>query len=341
MASAKTADSSQLRRISILPVPAFGYSPETKAYVGAVCLFAGRFGKDTNTRISNAKLELNYSQRKQSIFEAAWNIFTPTEKFFSTGRIHFSKYPDNYWNQNNENDTGSLQLYTSQRRFGEFSFLARISKKERWFLGPAFRYVIYRNVAFLSPFLDKQFSDFADAFSPFGICLLKDTRNNLLNPTKGHYFQLIGHYMHNKPAANDYAKLGLEVRKYFSFKKNTLALKWKNAYSGGPPLDAAVFGGDETARGFYLGRYRPLAFSSFQAETRITIYRRWGIALFGGANYLRMNSTQMVTPNYLKFNAGTGLRFMIDRKERINLRFDYAIASNRNTGFYVAFGEAF
>lgn len=74
-------------KIKVLPVPAFGHSPETSTYIGAVCLFTLDFYRDTLTRISNAKLEFNYTWRKQMIFEAGWNYFFREEKWYTQGTI--------------------------------------------------------------------------------------------------------------------------------------------------------------------------------------------------------------------------------------------------------------
>jgi hypothetical protein len=57
--SPKDSIPAKRRNLSILPVPAFGYEPETKAYIGAVCLFNWRFRNDTVARPSNAKVEVN------------------------------------------------------------------------------------------------------------------------------------------------------------------------------------------------------------------------------------------------------------------------------------------
>jgi len=43
----------------------------------------------------------------------------------------------------------------------------------------------------------------------------------------------------------------------------------------------------------------------------------------------------------VKPNAGVGLRFRVDKKERTNLRFDYAIGRVDQSGFYISFGESF
>ncbi len=37
--SALSQDAAKVKKIKILPVPVFGYSPETRTYVGAVMLF--------------------------------------------------------------------------------------------------------------------------------------------------------------------------------------------------------------------------------------------------------------------------------------------------------------
>jgi len=77
------AQDSTFKHLKVLPVPALGYSPETEFYFGAVALISLNFFNDTNTRSSNAKLEFNYSLRKQVIFSADWNLFSKNETWFS------------------------------------------------------------------------------------------------------------------------------------------------------------------------------------------------------------------------------------------------------------------
>ena len=82
------ADSVKVKRIGILPVPAFGYSPETGIYFGAVTLFTLNLHQNRDTRTSNAKLEFNYSLKNQKIFESAWDYYFPHENWYSRGVIH-------------------------------------------------------------------------------------------------------------------------------------------------------------------------------------------------------------------------------------------------------------
>jgi hypothetical protein len=85
------------KRISVLPVPAIGYSPETRTYIGAVTLFTFNNVTDSLTRSSNASIEFNYTWNKQLILESDWNYFFPREVWFTRGLVHYSKYPDLYY----------------------------------------------------------------------------------------------------------------------------------------------------------------------------------------------------------------------------------------------------
>jgi hemolysin activation/secretion protein len=42
-----------------------------------------------------------------------------------------------------------------------------------------------------------------------------------------------------------------------------------------------------------------------------------------------------------KYGFGTGLRFQLSKSQKLNLRLDYAWASDKSTGFYLSIGEAF
>lgn len=332
-------DSVVNKRLTVLPVPGFGYAPETKAYVAAICLFSYRLGSDSLTRPSNSKVEVNFTQRRQLILEAGWNVFTNREKYISSGKLHFSSFPDYFWpmSANQKNGNENRVTYNSNRILAEVQVLKKLSSYKKWFAGPSLRYIRYSHIRYMDG--DSQIMrdlNFTEFICPLGLSVLKDSRNNPLLAEKGIYLQSTLQWMWG--TRRNYPKVMADLRKYWSKGPMAVALRSKTVYSGGPVLDAALFGGDETARGYYLGRFRSSAFSSFQAELRYTVYRRWGLAIFGGYSYVKGASdfNHMMLPNY-----GTGLRFRIDRRENINLRFDYALGTRGNSGFYVAFGESF
>jgi hypothetical protein len=54
--------------------------------------------------------------------------------------------------------------------------------------------------------------------------------------------------------------------------------------------------------------------------------------------YEKVNSIENES---FKPNAGVGLRFLVDKNEGTNLRFDYAVGAGNQSGFYISFGESF
>lgn len=86
-----------IKKVKVLPLPAFGYSPETSTYIGAVALLTLDLYEDTITRTSNTKFEVNYTWNNQLILETEWNYFFREENWFTKGKIHFSDYPDVFY----------------------------------------------------------------------------------------------------------------------------------------------------------------------------------------------------------------------------------------------------
>jgi hypothetical protein len=229
--------------------------------------------------------------------------------------------------------------YSSLRFTAEGFWLKNIGNN--WFLGPVLRYVRFGSVSYQSG-PEYLFNDLKphEALGIPGITLGRDTRNNILLPARGMYFFFQPLFMYKKRSL--YHRLTLDARKYFTIKKrHILSLQGKAVFSGSEsPFDLAVFGGDGVARGFYAGRYRSAMFGTTQGEWKYTVYRRWGIAVFGGVSAISSANNTWNQDN-VKYNGGAGLRFLIDRRENINLRLDFAWASENQKGFYVVFGEAF
>jgi len=323
--------------MKVLPVPSFGYSPETRTYVGAVALFTFKLYADTATRTSNAKLEFNYTWNKQVIVEAGWNYFFDHEVWFTKGTAQYSKYPDLYYGiGQNTPDEGKL-IYNSNRMVLEAFGLRNIGN--HIFVGPNVRYINYSKVGWGNDTVT--YPELVDASSTgIGISVLKDSRNSLLTPITGIF--AYGNATYNIASGN-YVKLTLDLRYYKTWKeKHTLALRFINEFNTGKPpfYDYAFLGGDKYVRGYYYGRFRDNGLSSLQTEYRFPIIWRIGLAAFGGLSGIYSSLSDLGIES-LKYNYGLGLRFLIDRKEGINLRLDYAIGKQNNYGFYISFGESF
>jgi hypothetical protein len=332
-------DSTKVKKIKVLPVPTFGYSPETNTYIGAVSLFTINLYQDSITRSSNSKVEFNYTWNKQIILETDWNYFFKNEAWFTQGLLHYSKYPDLYYGIGDDTADSSKVNFDSNRIKIDIDLLKNI--KNRWFAGIGFNYYNFSNIKYIHsntiyPELKNE--------SNWGIkiLLLKDSRNNILTPTSGTYFKVMNTF---KFSEIFYDQLSLDIRKYYSLGRSQnhiiAARFYQSSVFNTPPFyDYSLIGGDKLVRGYYYGRYREKNLSSIQAEYRFNLFWRIGLATFGGVSAL-YNDFTPATKITSKPNIGVGLRFLVDKKENTNLRFDYAVGSNDQSGFYVSFGESF
>ena len=325
----------------VLPLPTISYSPETKTAYGVVSLFNIKAYKDTNTRLSNASLEFKYTSNKQIIFETDWTFFFNKEKWFSKGMLHYSKYPDLYFGIGDKiSDTSEVQ-YSSNRFLVQSNALKSFGKG--FFLGPTFRYIDYSKIEQTAG--NSLFPELRNGLSTvsFGIEELWDRRDNILTPSIGHFMNVGVDYNLGANKNETYYRLKIDLRYY---KKLSPTLTWSNrlfmrhASKNTAFFDLPMAGGDQFVRGFRLGKYRDFSLQTLQTEFRSKVYKSIGLALFGGITSLKKDAYREMNQS-LKWNTGIGLRIRMDKKEQTNLRFDYALGSNNNSGFYVAFGESF
>ncbi len=111
--------------------------------------------------------------------------------------------------------------------------------------------------------------------------------------------------------------------------------------SGEVPLRSyALLGGSNTMRGYYQGRYRDKNMAVVQAEYRAALFWRFGAVAFADLGNV---GSELKDLNFqgLKYSYGAGLRFALNKTEKLNLRLDYGIGRNFSNGFYLQLGEAF
>lgn len=336
----KNTDTTSRKKVKILPVPAFGYSPETRTYVGAVSLFTIDRYQDSVTRTSNAKVEFNYTWNKQSILELQWNYFFKKEIWFTRSFIHFSRYPDSYFGIGPSRKEEGRLRFESKRAVIDMDFLYQI--KPKVFVGPGILYSGYRNVASLDTFTYDELTNRTN--TGFKVVLLADNRNSLLTPTSGHFIELQPTV--NFSDGNTYLKNSLDMRGYKTFGKKMPVTAAVRSYSSmivgnNPPFfKYPIVGGDKYVRGYFYGRYRDRFMSTFQAELRMPVFWRIGVTGFGGMSWVGDLESAVGNVNF-KPNYGVGFRFLVDKNDPVNLRFDFAYGANGSSGFYVSFGESF
>lgn len=337
--SASADDSTKVRKVKILPVPAFGYSPETRYYVGAVSLFTIDPYQDSVTRKSTAKVEFNYTWNKQIILEGEINYFFKAEKWFLGSTMHYSKYPDRYYGIGAQSNDSDEVLFQSNRLKLDLELSKQIRSKV--FFGGGIRYFNYSNIGTFSDTVVLQNELTNLSGTELKVNVFKDDRDRILTPTVGSFYKLkLGINYSNSV----YLHILADARKYYSFGKNkhhVVAARFlqTSVVGDAPFYDLAILGGDRIARGYFYGRFRDQHLSTLQAEYRSPYLWRFALAAFGGTSLVY--GAGNVTSENVKPNVGVGLRFLVDKNDRTNLRFDYAIGRQGQSGFYVSFGESF
>ena len=93
-------------------------------------------------------------------------------------------------------------------------------------------------------------------------------------------------------------------------------------------------------RGYFHGRYRDNIYMMLQLEYRQYFWKRLGFVVFGGAGNVSHEITTF-TSSTIKVSYGGGLRFLFNKKQKINLRMDVGFGLDGNMGIYFGIEEAF
>jgi outer membrane protein assembly factor BamA len=188
-----------------------------------------------------------------------------------------------------------------------------------------------------------------DSFvSSLGLKASFDSRDYIYYPQKGLYAVLRSMVFAKwLGSSNDYTNFMYTLRYYHLLKqKHVLAAQLSGGHSLGdvPFAGYQTYGMRNTLRGYPTGKYRGKHMVGIQAEYRWNFYQRWGMVAFGGIGSVWGGGSNQEKEIYEKEflpSIGTGLRFMLSREKKINMRLDYAWGVNGNEGVYLGIMEAF
>ncbi|UYZ61701.1 outer membrane protein assembly factor [Hymenobacter weizhouensis] len=350
---------------NFIPVPVAFYQQETGFAGGAAVLPVWRFGTDTTVRKSNARLIAWFSQKKQSTIQLTHTIFTPGERFYFSGEL--SRYDQKlfYYGIGNETSTSRESELTYKLLIFDEKALARVG--DNLFAGVRYRLT---NTTDIEPqgtddegrpnyfLVDPRLTarERQNTFvSGVGPSVLYDGRDNVLATYRGNF--LDAHVLfHGSGLGSDYrfTRYQLDARHFrplFGSTNTILALNLIGQFhSGAVPfremggmgqnLGGALFNNAAIMRGIYESRFRDRQTVVFQGEIRQKLFWRFDGAVFAGVGEVgnRMSDLEL---DKTKIAAGAGLRFRFNRRDRLNIRLDYAGGSNTPGSIYFAVGEAF
>jgi hypothetical protein len=173
-----------------------------------------------------------------------------------------------------------------------------------------------------------------------GLTLEYDSRDVPTNAYSGRRFEVKAIFSRAKGIETDsYQGYYLRMRSYHEMKKAPIVIAWDlyGCVKGGkiPLWDTCRL----NLRGFPVTDFLGNQSITGQIEARWRASPRWGFVLFGGAGHIS-NSFSAQGENERVPSYGGGVRFMVLKSKRVNLRVDYA-RSDDSEAWYVSVGEAF
>ena len=338
-------DSMPKKQILIFPV--ISRSVETDWSFGIASSATFHIAKnDTITRTSNAQGLILYSLKKQFVAALNGTEYFKKEHYILNEQLSYSNFPDNFWGIGKNTPDSVQEAYTFRQAYIYLHLMRHLGK--RCYLGLLYEMQDLMEVKYEENGLfDKQKVAGRNPYliSGAGLSFTYDTRTEAFSPDAGTFAQVyFNHFGRITGSDYDYTNIVLDYRKFCRvYKKQVLALQgyfFGNVGSEVPIRSLASFGGNNSMRGFYDGRYRDKNQFVLQGEYRVPVYGKWGIVLFGSGGDVGSTFTDF-SLNGLKYSYGGCIRFALSKSEKLNLRLDYGIGQGNNDGLYFQLGEAF
>lgn len=333
----------QAKPVLILPLAI--RSVETDWSFGVAGSFTFHLRGDITSRTSNMQVINLYSIRKQFISAINGTLYFPGERYILNQQISYSSFPDKFWGLGKYTTDADEEAY-SFRQYYIYLHLQR-QIRPHLFLGLLYEY--QRVLQVNHPAGDLFDQQQVVGRTPYdisgaGLSFTYDTRNDAFAPDQGSLVQFF--FNHFDPLLSSsfrFTNYVIDLRTFRRIYRNqVLALQAYGGFGGGqvPLRSLAAFGGSNSMRGYYDGRFRDKNQFAIQAEYRVPLFWRVGGVVFGDFGNVadRLGGLNL---QHLKYTFGGGLRLALKKGERLNLRLDYGIAGGGITGLYFQLGEAF
>lgn len=324
-------------------LPFVAYSPDTRLMFGGLAL--GQFktrNAGIDTRSSNIQLSATYTLNQQLSLQLRHYIFYPGEHWIWNGETIYSKFPRNYWGigpHTTEEDKMKISYRKVELRQ---EGLRKIG--ENLYLGPQWHFIHMYDLSFEEP---RPSVTGAEGGSSHGLGFAAnwDRRDHVLTPTRNHFLRFSALFYSSLLFGDfDYQQFQLDARKYFSpgdGKTHVLAFQalLVSTFGEVPFEQLGFIGGENMMRGFIEGRFRDKHTLEAQGEYRRIVFGRFGAVVFAAIGNVAPAPNKFSTEN-IKWAAGAGLRYNVNKEDPTYIRLDYGLGIN-TSGFYLTLGEAF
>lgn len=338
-------DSLAKRKTSFIAFPVAFRLPETGFGGGAASIMNFYVNKeDSLAPPSQVQLGFAYTQLNQVLAYMPFKLFWHQRTWRAYGELGYYKYTYPYYGVGNMNVSEKGEFYEVDFPRIRLNALRAVSSK--WYIGGRlwmddFKMQHIKENGILDA---TQVTGYQGGLVfGLGIIAERDTRDNVYFPSRGSYTEFVWH-PNQKGFLSDftYVRYRADTRLYTRLSKKTIFANqaFLDVVTGIPPFYAmAILGGPKRMRGIIEGRFRDLNALLLQTEIRQKVYKRWGLTAFGSYGQIAKDLFAMQIFQG-RFAGGVGLRFMMDREKKINLRLDVAWG-DAAPNIYFTVGEAF
>lgn len=321
------------------------YSSEESVGVGIVA--AGRYGKpiidrkDGISQYSDISIYGNLSVIGCVMAGLRGSHIFPSDNMRFIYDFYLSNAPSRFWGIGYDHGKYAHR-YTKFMELsiaGNASWLFRL--KKHGFIGPAIDVSHYRASRISDSSIWGNLNKHTLSVG-IGAEFIYDKRDNPTGPTRGIFLNgsVKGYPRFFGNGKNQFMNIDASLCYYHSLWKNaTFASNFHASLSAGkvPWSMMPTFGGSYTMRGYYKGRFRDKKELDLTVELRQKIWKRWGVAVWGGAGTVCGNFDS-IRLNHILANGGVGLRWQFKQNSNVRVdigfgRGDYAVIFNINEAF--------
>jgi len=371
------------KRVTILGMPYVSYSPVTSFQLGIGGTISWRLGDPLKTNLSAATVSGIVTTKQQLIIQVKSNLYTNNNNWFLQGDWRYYIFKFNTYGLGTDigysvppipevtpsPDARETTVYPMDFNWLKIHQVVTRKLRDNLYAGLGYHLDIHDKIKDLELKLDTpnvlvtphyaycDLNDFpTEKYISSGISLnfVYDTRDNIINPFIGYYFNL--NFRNNLKflgSEMDGSQLWMEFRTYIRLSKrlprHLIALWTYGCFNTGgriPFLDLPSTGFDQmniSGRGYIQGRWRGEHLMYAEVEYRFPISQCsqiLGGVLFINASTASNKDLGIPLFQYIRPAAGIGLRVMVSKKNRINLMIDVGWGETSD-GVYITAQEAF
>ena len=368
-----------VNNISLLPI--IGYGPANGFVLGAAISATNLLGDKENTQLSAALLSISVTTKEQLLLCARSDIYLPGNSWYIPGDVRFLLFAQPTYGLGiyglnaplsfNVGGIDATKPVTEQpMRYNYIRFYETVLKElaPHWYAGLGINIDDHFKIEDQSLKLDtpnvnvtsNYFYSTKYGFNPLhystnGLLfkIIKDSRDNTVNPYKGIYASL-GFRLNEKFFGGSQASTMLyaEWRNYVPLNKSKPGMvlafwSWGQFNTSGniPYLALPSIGWDtygRSGRGYVQGRFRGTNMVYGESEFRMPISRN---GLFGAVAFINATTASNPITGQNLFNSiapayGIGLRIKMNMKDRTNICIDYGRGRGSH-GLYFNIQETF